>query len=86
MISGIQNREQGAGAFDLGDDAVFCVVGPSSAVAAAGCGCGMDGSEPSGPEVFLGGSEVDVDFPGPSWHRSMRHGTAFGDGGASAST
>ncbi len=29
---------------------------------------------------------MDDDFPEPSWHRSMRYGTVFGDGDASAST
>ena len=90
-ISGIhngplQNREHGAGAFDLGDNAVVCVVGPSSAVVAAGHGCGMDGVDPSGRRSFRPGLEVNVDFPKPSWHRSMHHGTVFGDGDASAST
>jgi hypothetical protein len=90
-ISGIhngplQNREHGAGAFDLGDNAVVCVVGPSSAVVAAGHGCGMDGVDPSGRRSFRPGLEVNVDFPKPSWHRSMHHGTVIGDGDASAST
>ena len=82
----LQNWEHGASAFDLGDDAVICVIGPSSAVVAAGHGCGMDGVEPSGRRSFWLGSEVDDDFPEPSWHRSMRHDTVIGDGDASAST
>jgi hypothetical protein len=39
----LQNWEHGAGAFDLGDDADVCVVASSSAVVAAGHGCGRDG-------------------------------------------
>ncbi len=76
----LQNWEHGASAFDLGDDAVICVVGPSSAVVAAGHGCGMDGIEPSGRRSFWLGSEVDDDFLEPSWHRSMHHDTVIGDG------
>jgi hypothetical protein len=81
-----QNREHGAGAFDLGDNAVVCVVGPSSAVVAAGHGCGRDGVKPLGRRSFRSGSEVDDDNPKPSWHRPKCHGTELGDGVASAST
>ena len=82
----LQNWEHGAGAFDLGDDADVCVVASSSAVVAAGHGCGRDGLKPSGRRTFRSGLEVDDDYPEPSWHRSMRHGKVLGDGGASAST
>ena len=81
----LQNREHGADAFDLGDDAVVCVVDPSSAVVAAGHGCGRDGVIPSGRRTYRSGLGVDDDCPEPSWHRTMRHGTVLGDGGASAS-
>ena len=53
---------------------------------AAGHGCGRDGVEPSGRRAFWSGLEEDVDFPKPSWHRSMRHETVFGGKDASAST
>jgi hypothetical protein len=33
------NQEHGASAFNLGNDAVICVVPPSSAVVVAGHGC-----------------------------------------------
>ena len=81
----LQNREHGAGAFDLGDDAVVCVDASSSAVVAADHGCGRDGLKPSGRRSFRPGLVVDDNYPEPSWHRSMRHGTVLGDGGASAS-
>ncbi len=81
----LQNREHGADAFDLGDDAVVCVDASSSAVVAAGHGCGRDGLKPSGRRSFRPGSVVDDDYPEPSWYWSMRHGTVLGDGGASAS-
>ena len=80
----LQNREHGAGAFDLGDDAVVCVDASSSAVVAAGHGCGRDGLKPSGRRTYRSGLGVDDDCPEPSWHRSTRHGTVLGDGGASA--
>jgi len=82
----LQNREHVADAFDLGDDAVICVDASSSAVVAAGHGCRRDGLKPLGRSTFWSGLEVDDDYPGPSWHRLMRHGTVFGDGDASAST
>ena len=82
----LQNREHGADAFDLGDNSVVCVDASSSSVVAAGHGCGRDGLKPSGRRTFPSGSEVDNDFPEPSWHRLMRHGTVFRDGDASAST
>ena len=81
----LQNREHGADAFDLGGNVVVCVDASSSAVVAAGHGCGMDGLKPSGWRNFWLGVEVDDDYPKPSWHRLMCHGTVFGDGGASAS-
>ena len=65
---------------------VICVVGPSSAVVAAGHDCGRDGLIPSGRRSFRSGSEVDDDNPKPSWHRPKRHGTELGDGGTSVST
>ncbi len=55
----LQNQEHGAGAFDLGDDAVVCVDASSSAVVAAGHGCGRDGLKPSGRRTFRSGVEVD---------------------------
>ena len=82
----LQNWEHGADDFNLGDDAVVCVDASSSAVVAAGHGCGRDGLKPSGWRTFWSGLEVDDDFPEPSWHSSMRHSTVFGDGDASAST
>jgi hypothetical protein len=82
----LQNLEHEAYAFDLGDDADVCFVASSSAVVAAGHGCGRDGLKPLGRRTFWSGWEVDDDYPKPSWHRSMRHGKVLGDGGASAST
>ena len=82
----LQNRELGADAFDLGDNAVVCVAGPSSTVVAAGHECRRDGVKPSGRRTFWSGLEVDDNYPKPSWHRSMCHGKVLGDGGASAST
>jgi hypothetical protein len=82
----IQDWEHGADACNLGDDADVCVVASSSAVVAAGHGCGRDGLKPSGRRTFRSGSKVDDDYPEPSWHRSMRHGKVLGDGDASAST
>ena len=82
----LQNREHGADAFDLGNNAVVCVNASSSVVVAAGHGCGRDSLKPLGRRTFWSGVEVDDDYPEPSWHRSMRHGKVFGDGGASAST
>ena len=81
----LQNREHGAGAFDLGNDAVVCVVDPSSTVVAAGHGCGRDGVKPSSRRSFWPGLVVDGVYPKRSWLRSMHHGTVLGDGGASAS-
>jgi hypothetical protein len=55
----LSNREHGAGAFDLGDDTVNCVVAPSSVVVVAGQGCGRDGVIPSGWRSCWSGLEVD---------------------------
>ena len=82
----LQNREHGVDAFDLGNNAVICVDASSSVVVAAGHGRGRDGLKPSGRRIFWAGLEVDDDFPEPSWHRLMRHGTVFGGGGTFAST
>ena len=57
----LQNLEHGADAFDLGDDAVGCVVGASSTVVMAGHGCGRDGVIPSGQRTFRSGLDVDDD-------------------------
>ena len=46
---------------DLGDDAVGCVVGASSAVVAAGHGCRRDGLILSGRRTLRSGLEVDDD-------------------------
>ena len=81
----LQNREHRADAFNLGGDAVVCIVGPSSAVVAAGQGCGRDGVIPSGRRTYRSELGVDHDCPEPSWHRSTHHGKVLGDGGASAS-
>ena len=67
MTAPLQNREHGADAFDLGDDAVVCVDASSSAVVAAGHGCGRDGVKPSGRRSFWPGSVVDDNYPEPSW-------------------
>ena len=79
----LQNREHGADAFDLGDDAVVCVVGPSSAVVAAGHGCGRDGVKPSGRRTFRSGWEVVGDHPEPIWRMPKRRDTATAGGGVS---
>jgi hypothetical protein len=63
----LQNWEHGAGAFDLGDDAVVCVDASSSAVVADGHGCGRDGLKPSGRRTYRSGMGVDDDCPEPSW-------------------
>ena len=85
MMAPFQNQKHGANAFDLGNNAVICVVGPSSAVVAAGHGCGRDVIIPSGWRTYRSELEVDNDCPEPSWHRSKLRGTVLGDGGASAS-
>jgi hypothetical protein len=48
MMVSLHNREHGTGAFNLGNNTVVCVVALSSAVVAAGHGCGRDGPKPLG--------------------------------------
>ena len=69
----LQNREHGIDAFNLGDDAVVCVIGPTSAVVAAGHGCGRDGVKPSWRRTYWSGLVVDDNCPKPTWHRLMCH-------------
>jgi hypothetical protein len=79
----LQNREHGAGAFDLGDNAVVCVVGPSFAVVAAGHDCGRDGLIPFGRRACRLGWEVVGDHPKPTWRTPMRRDTATAGGDVS---
>ncbi len=79
MTAPLQNWEHGAGAFDLGNDAVVCVNASSSMVVVAGHGCGRDGLKPSGRGTFWSGLEVDDEYPEPSWHNLKRHDTEPGD-------
>jgi hypothetical protein len=79
----LQNREHGAGAFDLGGDADVCVVTSSSAVIAAGHGCGRDGLKPLGRRTFRSGWEVVGDHPEPTWRTPMLRDTTTAGGGAS---
>ncbi len=58
-LQNLQNLEHEADAFDLGNDAVVCVVAPSSAVVAAGHECGRDNVKPFGWRACWSGSEVD---------------------------
>jgi hypothetical protein len=58
-LQNLQNLEHKANAFNLGDDAVICVVAPSSAVVVAGHGCRRDNVKPSGQRACWLGLEVD---------------------------
>ncbi len=79
----LQNREHGAGAFNLGNNAVVCVVGPSSAVVAAGHVCGRDGLIPLGRRACQSGWEVVGDHPEPIWRTPKRRDTATAGRGVS---
>jgi hypothetical protein len=79
----LQNWEHGAGAFNLGNDAVVCVVGPSSVVVVAGHDCGRDGLIPLGWRACRSGWEVVGDHPEPTWRMPMRRDTATAGGGIS---